>query len=111
MLLSKRLLLIASRRTAATKRACTPPAQLLTAETATAMATTPQIAAVIGRSMTATGLLSRGKQTATGITATEAETAAEEAAEIAAGTAVETETAPGVSHAIAATGMAQVPLK
>ena len=74
MLLSRKPLLIASRRTAAARRVSMHPAQLPPARTAIAMAITLQITAVTDTGMTATSLLTPIGQMVTGITTTKVQT-------------------------------------
>ena len=102
MPLSRKPLLIASRKTPGTKRACMPQAQLIAARTA--MATVNTGGEVTGTDMTATSLLILTGRMGTNTTATEAGTAAEIAVEIAVGTALETGTGPEASLAMAAIG-------
>lgn len=103
MLLFRKLLLTASRKTPDTRKACMPQAQLCLAKTAPAMDGTTMIAAVTGTDMTATDLLILIDKRGTDTTATNTGTAAEGVA----GTAVQKGLGQEASLAIATAGMGQ----
>ena len=103
MLLFRKLLLTASRKTPDTKRACMPQAQLRPAKIAPATDGMIMIASVTGTGITATCLLILMDKTDTDTTATSTGTAVEGVA----GTTVKKGVGREVSLAIAAAGTGQ----
>lgn len=99
MLLSRRLLLIANKKTPGSKRACTHQVQLMPAKIPMDMVN--MAGAETGTDMTAVSPLIPTGRMGTDTTATETGTTAETAVEIAAGI----ETDPEASLTIAAVGM------